>query len=492
MNNSQAMTKRSMSIWQFTLLISAAYIIGLVISHQSTVMETVYWSGYELEEIDANGNWVESNRMRIGVDAGIQEVRFRVQVDDAPHWQRPIGLMLGGPFSAQVFWDEQMVLEKGTIGDSKATELAGSIDAITFIPPTLLHPGEHHIRLLISTQHLLLHDDSVFHYIWLTPYRESGRRDMRYYAAPLIILSALLILSLQSFRIGRNAGNQMHIGLGIYGFSIIVLLCSEVSRSLINYSYPYHELRGIFAWLSNISAGAALIYTCYQINKTRLSKGILLAGVAVLFSSYFFPMNSGDERLALDFTLLALAPAVVFLLALVRKHISYLITLPIFWLSCVASNLIDTGLFLDSYHFIASLILIAGAWLWVYVDFRVAAEEQPMPQGCREFQLTTPQGSRNIAVSECYALKGEGNYTSLLLLDGSSALHQDGLGIIMDSAPINFVRVHKSYAINTTAIVNLKSAPGSKYWAEMTNGENVPVSRYRVAELRSILAEDKS
>lgn len=492
MNNSQAMTKRSMSIWQFTLLISIAYVIGLVISHQTTVMETVYWSGYELEKMDVDGNWVKSNRLRVGVDTSLQELRFSVQVDDAPHWQRPIGLMLGGPFSAKVFWDEHMILEKGTVGDAKSTEIAGSIDAITFIPPALLQPGEHQVRLLISTQHLLLHDDSVFHYIWLTPYRESGRRDMRYYAAPLIVLSALLILSLQSFRIGRSAGNAMHIGLGVYGFSIIVLLCSEVSRSLINYSYPYHELRGIFAWLSNISAGTALIYTCYRINKNRLSKGLLLAGVAVLLASYFVPMNSGDERLALDFILLALAPAAVFMLALIKKQISYLITLPIFWLSCVASNLTDTGLFLDSYHFIASLILIAGAWLWVYVDFHVASDEQPEPQGCKEFQISTPQGNRNIAVTECYALKGEGNYTSLLLLDGSSALHQDGLGILMDSAPINFVRVHKSYAVNTTAIVNLKSAPGSKYWAEMTNGEKVAVSRYRVAELRSILAGDNS
>ena len=165
MNNSQAMTKRSMSIWQFMLLISIIYVIGLVISHQTTVMETVYWSGYELEKMDVDGNWVKSNRMRVGVDTSLQEVRFSVQVDDAPHWQRPIGLMLGGPFSAKVFWDEHMVLEKGTVGDAKSTEIAGSIDAITFIPPALLQPGEHQVRLLISTQHLLLHDDSVFHYI---------------------------------------------------------------------------------------------------------------------------------------------------------------------------------------------------------------------------------------------------------------------------------------------------------------------------------------
>ncbi len=492
MNNSQNVAKRSLSIWQYMILISIAYIVGLVISHSTTVMETVYWSGYELEKVDANGKWVKSNRMRIGAESGIQEVRFNLDIDGSVKWQLPIGLMLGGPFSAEVYWDELKILEKGKVGETKSTEVPGSIDAIAFIPPERLQPGEHHIRVLISTQNLLLHDDSVFHYIWLMPYRENGRRDMRYYAAPLVILSALIVLSLQSFRIGRSAGNTMHIGLGLYGFCITILLCSEVSRALFNYAYPLHELRGIFGWLSNIAAGTALIYTCYWMNRNRLTKRVLVAGMLLLFLSYFIPMNSGDERLALDFILLILGPALAFLFSLRKRQISYLTTLPIFWVACVISNLLAPGLFLDSFQFIGSLIFIAGAWLWVYVDFRKDIDRSVEPDNCDiidSFKVISQKGTKVIPVADCYALKGEGNYTSLLLLDGSTVLHQDGLGAIMDSTPLNFVRVHKSYAVNSAAVLKLKSAPGSKYWVEMSNGESVPVSRYRAAELRGILSE---
>lgn len=489
MNNSQNTAKGSMSIWQFTLLISVAYVLGLLISHNTTELEPFYWSGYQLEEKTANGEWINSNRFRIGKQDGIQEVRFNLSIDDAEHWQRPIGLMFGGPFSAEVFWDDQLIAQKGRVGASKAEEEAGSIDAIAFVPPALLQPGEHQIRMRLSTQHLRIEDSSVFHHIWLTPYRENARRDMRYYAAPLIVLSALIVLSFQSLRIGRSAGNPMHTGIGMFGVSIVILLLSEVSRSLINYPYHYHEVRGFIGWLSNSLAGLALIYTCYLMNKDRLSRGIVLVGVAISIASSFLPINSGDGRMALDFVLLCLVPAVVFAFLLLKGQVSYLSTLPIFCVACVISNLLSTGLFLDSFQFIASLIFIAGAWLWVYVDCHQQAPNEPSSPGCKVFNVSSASGNKVIAVDECYALKGEGNYTNLLLTNGSKVLHQDGLGTIMQTEPAGFARVHKSYAVNLSAVKQLRSATGSKYWAEMINGEKVPVSRYRVAELRGKLAE---
>ncbi|MCW8998264.1 MAG: LytTR family transcriptional regulator DNA-binding domain-containing protein, partial [Kangiellaceae bacterium] len=63
-----------------------------------------------------------------------------------------------------------------------------------------------------------------------------------------------------------------------------------------------------------------------------------------------------------------------------------------------------------------------------------------------------------------------------------------GLGAIMKTNPVNFVRVHKSFAVNLKEVETLRSAEGSKYWLEMTNKETIPASRYRVAELRGLLS----
>ena len=450
-------------------------------------METVYWSGYELQVKNKSDQWTDSNRFAIGSENSIQEVRFQLTIDDSEKWQRPVGLMLGGPFSAEIFWDNEKIGDKGMVGQTQEKEVPGPIDSIFFVPSRLLKPGQHQICVRLSTQHLLVSDASIFHSIWLAPYRESGRRDLRYYAAPLLILSALIVLSLQSFRIGHNAGNQLHTGLGLFGFSIVVALMAEISRAVINYPYQYHELRGLFSWLGNSGAGLALLYTCYRLTKGSLAKALLWFGVAVYLASHFITMSSGDMRMALDFILLALGPALVFSYLLVQKQKSYLSTLPLFWIACVISNEIATGLFLDSFQFIASLILIGGAWVWVYVDFDDEKEQQTIPDSAQYFVIRESGEENKIPVSDCIALKGEGNYTALKMADGKSLLHQDGLGAIMNTNPQGFIRVHKSYAVNLNAIDKLRSATGSKYWLEMNDEQTVPVSRYRVAELRGLL-----
>lgn len=489
MSDSQQMTKRSLSIWQFILFITVAYVIGLFVTHKTTVTEKIYWSGYELEQNVSDDRWIAGNRFQIGTENAIQEVRFRVSLDNDEKWRRPVGLMMGGPFSAEVFWDGHKIGDKGIVGSTSSEETAGPIDFISFIPSEWLSPGEHEIRVRLSTQHLFASDDSVFHYIWLAPYRESGRRDLRYYAVPLIILSALMLLSFQSFRIGRNAGNDLHIGIGLYGFSIVVLLLSEVSRALVNYPYPYHELRGLVGWVSNVTAGLTLFYACLKTTSGRLPIAVLSLGFLVAVLSYLIPMSSGDERLALDFMLLVLTPSLVFSYLALKGETSYLSTLPLFWLTCVVSNSLSTGLFLDSYQFIGSLILMGGAWLWVYVEIKPSEQHQADVNKTASFIIQSTGQQKVIPVMGCYALKGEGNYTNLMLADGKTVLHQDGLGAIMETSPMDFVRVHKSYAINLKSVKGLKSAAGSKYWVEMMNGQTIPVSRYRVAELRGLLSD---
>lgn len=487
MSNSQIRPKRSLSIWQFIFILSIAYMIGLGISHTTTVMEKVYWSGFDLEELNDQGEWTKGDRFNIGTHNKIQHLRFNVEIDDSEQWQRPIGLMLGGPFSAEVFWDGELIGNKGAVGENKAQEIPGPIDAAIFVPSRLLTPGTHQINMRLSTQHHMTQDYSVFHFIWLTPYREGGTRNLRYYAMPLVILSALVVLSFQSFRIGSNAGNPIHTGLGLFGFCIAVLLMSEISRAIVNYPYHYHELRGLVGWLSNTAAGIALINTCFRMTKRRSHHAVLYGGVLLFVLSYFAPMKSGDLKLALQFLLLASAPALVFTLLLFNRQISYMTTLPLFCMASLVSITVSTGLFLDSFQFYAALVLIGGAWVWVHVDIKEQRAEVQPPEGVEQFYIKSSNGNKTIAVDDCIALKGEGNYTSLMLADGKTELHQDGLGVILASQPKGFVRVHKSYAVNITLAKHLRSATGSKYWLEMTNHQKVPVSRYRVVEIRRLI-----
>lgn len=144
-------------------------------------------------------------------------------------------------------------------------------------------------------------------------------------------------------------------------------------------------------------------------------------------------------------------------------------------------------MFLDSFLFIASIILIGGAWLWTYVDVRQQPDSRIHEKSVDQFTIKTAGENKSISVADCYALKAEGNYTSLMQMSGDTVLHQDGIGTILDTLPSYFVRVHKSFAVNLNTVVALKSSTGSKYWVQMSNKEKIPVSRYRVPELRTLL-----
>ena len=84
--------------------------------------------------------------------------------------------------------------------------------------------------------------------------------------------------------------------------------------------------------------------------------------------------------------------------------------------------------------------------------------------------------------------KAEGNFTEVHTADGRTFLHQLPMGKIMEDPPHGHIRVHRSYAVNTARIKTLRSAAGSKYWLELDNAEDIPVSRFRVADIRNLLS----
>ena len=486
-SSSDKNTKSAMSIWQFFLFLLVLYTISLLLSNRTTLVDTVYWSGDHLQVLNKEANWVDSTRMGIGSERNTQKIRFTIPIDNSDKWKQPVSLRLGGPFSAQIFWDGEKVGSKGIVGTDTSNEVAGPIDYSLFLPSTLLSEGKHQLVIQISSQHLMMKDNSILHYVFLTPYQKNGQRELSYYALPLLILSGLIILSVQSYRIGQNAGNLVHKGLGVYGFFIILALTTELSRAVINYPYQYHELRSVVNWWGVMGAGFTLIYVYHRVVRNKLSKVTFVLGIVAALINHFLPMKSEDTQLAYGFILLVLFPSIALLPSLLRKQFSYLSTFPIFSLACVLSAMLSVGLFLDSFLFVGSLILIGGAWWWTYVERPKEIDEQSSMKELQHFTIKSKDEKTLISVTDCYALKAEGNFTNVMLLSGSSVLHQDGIGTILESNPAGFVRVHKSFAVNLNAIARLKSAAGSKYWLEMKNSEKIPVSRYRVAELRGLI-----
>jgi hypothetical protein len=483
MNGSEITGSLTSNVWRFAVIVALVLLAGLYVSHKITVMDTAHWVGNEVEVLQADGSWSRGRVTDISTQDFVQGFRFFIEINNDPWWQEPVGLNIAGPFSAELSWDGERVGGKGIVGDSPDSETPGTIDSISLIPPGMLEPGTHRLDIRLSTQSTGFQAARIMHIVSLGPYRVDDRRSLRYYAAPLLLLSGLLILTFQSLRIGFSTGNRLYSGLGIFAGFITVSLVTEVSRALINYSYNFHDIRGFLMWFSIICAGLTLNYICYSVQQHKWVSITLISGFLIFAITGNFGLG-GDQQIARNFIFLAATPTFIYLFLLFKNEISFLSVLPLYWAACVLSFKLSFGIFLDAYIFVASLIFLGSAWFWVYV------RKPPAPARTGQSHLLIKSKGKEIyvAAKDAIYLKAEGNFTEVLKADGTTLLHQLPIGKIMDSPPDGYIRVHRSYAVNKDYIKSLRSAEGSKYWLELNGAGNIPVSRFRVAEIRSLLS----
>lgn len=90
-----------------------------------------------------------------------------------------------------------------------------------------------------------------------------------------------------------------------------------------------------------------------------------------------------------------------------------------------------------------------------------------------------------IAIEDLVYIKGAGAYTELFLTNGEKELHDKSLEKLEQLLSNSFERIHKSYLVKVSEIRGIKVETGSKYMAELKNGELVPVGRTKYKALKA-------
>ncbi len=89
-----------------------------------------------------------------------------------------------------------------------------------------------------------------------------------------------------------------------------------------------------------------------------------------------------------------------------------------------------------------------------------------------------------IPIENVVYIKGAGVYTELYLTDGKKELHDKSLEKLEQLLAPSFERIHKSYLVKMTEIAKISVASGSKYIAELKNGERIPIGRTKYKDLK--------
>lgn len=90
-----------------------------------------------------------------------------------------------------------------------------------------------------------------------------------------------------------------------------------------------------------------------------------------------------------------------------------------------------------------------------------------------------------IPIENLLYIKGAGTYTELFLADGKKELHDKSLEKLEQLLSPTFERIHKSYLVKMSEIKGIIVKPGSKYVAELKNGELIPIGRTKYKDIKA-------
>lgn len=403
----------------------------------------------------------------------------------------PLAIELSGPFSAQVAVNGETIGMKGRPGDDKSSEIAGPIDAVFAIPERALRETGNVAMIEYSAHHLNYRPAFLIHGLRLAPYESDARRPLRFYGTTVLSMGALAGLALAFWRFSsRRERYVVLLAVGCLG--LLVSAGAEISRSFINYPYPWHAPRqalsgaGIVGFC--LSFGAFVIFR-WPLTRRLLLTAALAAGFCVLGPVFFSDgFDAGTSIAAFSVSVLTVLWLVAAGFAGDRQALAFA-ALPI---TISVAALLTPGRFID--HQAAVLaVAILGYFLLAWPGLLVPEppldedEDEEAELGAERFVVKGGGKTVYVPLESIVWLKAVGNYTEIHLGNGEAYFDQRGLGALLEELSDELFRVHKSHAVRLSEINSLKSLGGSRYSVELSTGEELPVGRSRVDDLRAVL-----
>jgi two-component system LytT family response regulator len=106
----------------------------------------------------------------------------------------------------------------------------------------------------------------------------------------------------------------------------------------------------------------------------------------------------------------------------------------------------------------------------------------PLPR----ITINHSRGFKIVEQSDLMYLEGDGNYTSIVFMDGSRYVDSKSIGVYENMLePAHFYRIHKSHIVNVSCVKEFLSDSG--HYVVMKNNTRLPVSRMRLPRFLDLL-----
>jgi DNA-binding LytR/AlgR family response regulator len=279
-------------------------------------------------------------------------------------------------------------------------------------------------------------------------------------------------------------------------------LLAEVSRGLIQYDYPYHDVRLVFILLFATATGMCLLIHIIDRFDCRHKTLVVIASL-VITATAIFTEDAFSAK-----TLRALqVPAVIGVIVAGNafrlgksKALNYAISLLIF--SIIIQPVLNA--FLDIYFF----YLVAGLLTYLFVQqirinelekqqlaversraerLQQILEENDEKQSPSVIKVSASGRIELIPADKIIYCKSAVDYVELFVEGKGSILRTGSLSELEKELPSVFLRVHRSYVVNSAFVKSLKREPNGAGYLLLATGVEVPVSRRIMPSVRRAL-----
>ncbi|WP_300543284.1 LytTR family DNA-binding domain-containing protein [Maricaulis sp.] len=423
--------------------------------------------------------------------------------------EAPLGLAVSGKMSSEVWLNGTRLGANGRPGPDRASEIPGQMDAIFYVPRSLVREGENTVVMHVSAMHGFLRLAAPVHGVMLTAYGDPVQRIALAYW-PALITFGCFVLGFLFFGVMavRDEDREGSALLALASFFAGGQLLSEASRGLFAYPYPFHDFRLVlivgFAFAFGLCLNA---YLLQKLSGLRLrARGLRLAGIALVMLGVVALTPGFDGKTG--YTLLTatgIGAAWCALWTWQRKPGAWIYLALMTGFAALVP--VFQGEFLDLYFFIASAALLLflfyrQALTLVRDRQRRRAEElraQRLETALAEarqrlapaqLQLVSAGRVDYVATDRIVQLKGAGDYVEVHFQDGRTALYNGSLTGLEDELPGTFLRVHRSHIVNTAFVSALERDGSGIGRLLLSNGTDAPVSRRIMPKVRSALAAE--
>ena len=435
--------------------------------------------------LDLQSAWVEAETLGLvdlphpQTDAWLRWSPAR----DLPR-DRPLAIQMGGPFSADVYFNGVLIGSKGVPGSTPDDEQTGQIDGLFAIPSGLIGDEGNWVTLHYSSHHAGYQPAILLQTLSILPYRDDSRRPLRYYAPIILVagaLAGLILLAAHLSRARKYAAGQWLI-IALTG--LLIAGGAEISRALINYPYDWHQPRQAIQLTGFFAFGAGLLrYSLLRWSASTQWLRLVFWGAVPLAALWVLASSGYDARSSIVTGILAGTAGLWSVWASIRTdRTAVLLALPLVAIGIYSQ--IAPGDFLDRGAYLLATILFGHALLrhdFVLVPLPV---EVTRP---KTLAVTETGRTRFLPINAILFLKAAGNYTEIHSLHDAVTLDGRGLSQVLSLLPETFQRVHRSWAVNLDAVEALHSHEGSRYELSLTVGRQIPVGRKHVQALRARL-----